>query len=90
MREKRAERVSVGLPEVVQAFGALQKTLLETLIASDAISAGAAKRVFHNTYDQLLDADAKGAAAVLELMHKQMNWEDFSPTSTIVRKTSQR
>lgn len=78
MIEKKKERVSVDLPEVVQAFGAFQKTLIETLVACDAISVAGARRAFQKTRDNLLNADAKGAAAVLDLMHEQIRWDEFN------------
>lgn len=85
MTERKRERVSVGLPDVVEAFGAFQKTLIEALVTSDAISVADARRVFKKTKDNLLTADSKGAAAVLELMQEQINWDQFGFSQTVVR-----
>lgn len=78
-----SERVSVGLPEVVEAFGVFNKFLIGTLVAEKLLTVEKAQGIFEAASESLLRSGAKGAAAVVEQMHQQMDWNALprSPAS---------
>ncbi len=77
MSKINKERVSVGLPEVVDAFGVLYKSLIASLVTEKLLTVEKAQGIFDLASEILLRSDAKGAAAVAELMQTQMNWDEL-------------
>jgi hypothetical protein len=86
MGKIKKERVSVGLPEVVDAFGVLYKSLIATLVTEKLLTVDKAQGIFDLASDALLRSDAKGAAAVAELMQNQMNWDELSDLKPVGRR----
>lgn len=86
MSKTNKERVSVGLPEVVDAFGVLYKSLIATLVTEKLLTVEKAQRIFDIASEMLQRSDAKGAAAVADLMQSQMKWDDLTSLSTVRRR----
>jgi hypothetical protein len=81
-----SERVSVGLPEIVEAFGVFNRFLIEALVAEKLLTVEKAQRIFETASDSLRRSGSKGAAAVVEEMHKQMNWNELSNSPATRRR----
>ncbi len=86
MSNTKKERVSVGLPEVVDAFGVLYKSLIATLVTEKLLTVEKAQGIFDVASEILLRSDAKGAAAVAELMQSQMNWDELNSVTSVNRR----
>jgi hypothetical protein len=70
----------------VDAFGVLYKSLIASLVTEKLLTVEKAQGIFDLASEILLRSDAKGAAAVAELMQSQMNWDELSNLTPVGRR----